>query len=111
MVRPSASLHPAVGARPLIESATVLLLRDGQQGLEVLISLRAAASSFVPGMYVFPGGRVDADDAAWLDVWQPLIPAAARPVLQPGQVLPCAHPAAAPAPKTASHLVWPQSNS
>ena len=76
MVRPSASLHPAVGARPLIESATVLLLRDGQQGLEVLISLRAAASSFVPGMYVFPGGRVDADDAAWLDVWQPLFPAA-----------------------------------
>ena len=45
MVRPSASLHPTVGARPLIESATVLLLRDGQQGLEVLISLRAAAST------------------------------------------------------------------
>jgi 8-oxo-dGTP pyrophosphatase MutT (NUDIX family) len=44
-------------------AATVLLLRDGTVGLEVLMITRHAASSFAAGALVFPGGRVDAADA------------------------------------------------
>jgi glyoxylase-like metal-dependent hydrolase (beta-lactamase superfamily II)/8-oxo-dGTP pyrophosphatase MutT (NUDIX family) len=42
----------------------MLLLRDGGQGMEVLMTRRSATASFVPGAYVFPGGAVDAADAA-----------------------------------------------
>ncbi len=63
MVRPSQLLYPhreAVATRP---AATVLLLRDGERGLEVLMTRRSTAASFAPGAYVFPGGAIDADDA------------------------------------------------
>lgn len=43
-------------------AATVVLARDGQAGLEVLLLRRHRSSGFVPGAYVFPGGRVDATD-------------------------------------------------
>jgi 8-oxo-dGTP pyrophosphatase MutT (NUDIX family) len=46
-------------ARP---AATVVLVRDGDTGLEVLLLERSTVGAF-PGMWVFPGGRVDADDA------------------------------------------------
>ena len=64
MVRPTQLLHvqrePAL-PRP---AATVLLLRDSPRGLEVLMTRRSATASFAPGAYVFPGGGVDALDAA-----------------------------------------------
>ncbi|HWI26331.1 MAG TPA: NUDIX hydrolase [Stellaceae bacterium] len=44
-------------------AATVLLLRDGDAGLEVLMVTRNVASDFASGALVFPGGRVDAADA------------------------------------------------
>jgi 8-oxo-dGTP pyrophosphatase MutT (NUDIX family) len=44
-------------------AATVVLARDGDAGLEVLLLRRARSSGFVPGAYVFPGGRVDEQDA------------------------------------------------
>lgn len=50
-----------VAPRP---AATVLLLRDGDAGLEVLMTRRSANASFVPGAYVFPGGALDAADAS-----------------------------------------------
>lgn len=53
---------PARPAWP-IPAATVALLRDGDAGLEVLLLQRAAHAGFVPGAYVFPGGRVDRSDA------------------------------------------------
>jgi 8-oxo-dGTP pyrophosphatase MutT (NUDIX family) len=43
-------------------ASTVLLLRDGRQGLEVLMVTRNVASDFASGALVFPGGRVDAAD-------------------------------------------------
>lgn len=46
-------------ARP---AATVVLVRDGAQAPEVLLLRRHRASGFVPGAYVFPGGRVDPGD-------------------------------------------------
>jgi 8-oxo-dGTP pyrophosphatase MutT (NUDIX family) len=45
-------------------AATVLLVRDGAAGLEVLMVTRNVASDFASGALVFPGGRVDAADAA-----------------------------------------------
>jgi len=44
----------------------VLLLRDVPDGggLEVLMTRRSATASFAPGAYVFPGGGIDALDAA-----------------------------------------------
>lgn len=40
-----------------------MLLRDADPGLEVLLLRRSTRAGFVPDMYVFPGGRVDASDA------------------------------------------------
>jgi 8-oxo-dGTP pyrophosphatase MutT (NUDIX family) len=44
-------------------AATLILLRDGARGLEVLIGRRGAGARFMPGRYVFPGGRVMSSDA------------------------------------------------
>jgi 8-oxo-dGTP pyrophosphatase MutT (NUDIX family) len=43
-------------------AATVLLVRDGSAGIEVLMVTRNVASDFASGALVFPGGRVDAAD-------------------------------------------------
>lgn len=63
MPRPSQQLHPHREPAPARLAATVLLLRDGAKGLEVLMTRRSNVASFVPGAYVFPGGGVDAADA------------------------------------------------
>lgn len=44
-------------------AATVVLLRDRPGEIEVLLLGRNRRVGFVPGAYVFPGGRVDAGDA------------------------------------------------
>lgn len=44
-------------------AATVVLLRPGPEGPEALLLRRSRSAGFVPGAYVFPGGRVDRDDA------------------------------------------------
>jgi len=44
-------------------AATVVLVRSGRVGQEVLLTRRPASMAFAPDMSVFPGGRVDADDA------------------------------------------------
>jgi 8-oxo-dGTP pyrophosphatase MutT (NUDIX family) len=44
-------------------AATIVLLRESGNGLEVLLLRRVRSSGFVPGAWVFPGGRVDRDDA------------------------------------------------
>src|SRR5262245_14433522 len=63
MVRASQLLHPQRAPAIPRPAATVLLLRDGPQGLEVLMTRRSASASFAPGAYVFPGGVIDAGDA------------------------------------------------
>jgi 8-oxo-dGTP pyrophosphatase MutT (NUDIX family) len=47
----------------LRDAATVILLRDTEQGLEVFLQRRVAAMAFAAGMTVFPGGGVDERDA------------------------------------------------
>jgi 8-oxo-dGTP pyrophosphatase MutT (NUDIX family) len=44
------------------DAATVMLVRDGIEGLEVFMLLRNLNSDFVGGAYVFPGGGVDGQD-------------------------------------------------
>lgn len=63
MPRPSQQLHPHRDPAPLRPAATVLLLRDTAQGIEVLMTRRSMTASFAPGAYVFPGGGIDATDA------------------------------------------------
>ena len=43
-------------------SATLILLREGRTGLEVLLLKRSPSSGFIPGAWVFPGGTVDLTD-------------------------------------------------
>lgn len=44
------------------QAATVILLRDGTNALEVLLVRRTPEAKFMGGVWVFPGGAVDADD-------------------------------------------------
>lgn len=50
----------------IYEAATVILLRDGAQGLETLMLRRNSKLAFAGGMWVFPGGRVDPEDRTGL---------------------------------------------
>jgi glyoxylase-like metal-dependent hydrolase (beta-lactamase superfamily II)/8-oxo-dGTP pyrophosphatase MutT (NUDIX family) len=63
MARQSQLLYPQREPAPLRPAATVLLLRDGPDGIEVLMTRRSMTASFAPGAYVFPGGGIDATDA------------------------------------------------
>jgi 8-oxo-dGTP pyrophosphatase MutT (NUDIX family) len=47
---------------PVHPAATVVLVREGEDGLEVLLVQRNQALAHMGGMWVFPGGRVDAAD-------------------------------------------------
>ena len=47
---------------PVSPAATVMLLRDGADGLEVFMLQRTLSAAFARGQYVFPGGRVDDAD-------------------------------------------------
>ncbi|HBX73628.1 MAG TPA: hypothetical protein DEG86_11640, partial [Halieaceae bacterium] len=52
--------EPAVvPARP---ASTVVLLRDGPEGLETLLLKRNKALLFAGGYWVFPGGALEASD-------------------------------------------------
>jgi 8-oxo-dGTP pyrophosphatase MutT (NUDIX family) len=47
---------------PALPSASILIVRDGPSGLEVLMMERAKTMRFAPGAFVFPGGKVDSED-------------------------------------------------
>jgi 8-oxo-dGTP pyrophosphatase MutT (NUDIX family) len=52
------------GPTPIVvrDAATVMLVRDGADGMEVFMLRRNLNSDFVGGAYVFPGGAVDEED-------------------------------------------------
>ncbi len=61
--------HPASGeeynpgpATPARQAATVILLRGGAERLEVLLVRRTPQARFMGGVWVFPGGAVDAGE-------------------------------------------------
>ena len=45
------------------DASTVVVVRDGADGLEAYLLRRHQSMKFAPGMYVFPGGGVDEADA------------------------------------------------
>ena len=63
MPRTSQLLYTQREPAPTRPAATLLLLRDSAQGIEVLMTRRSMTASFAPGAYVFPGGGIDAADA------------------------------------------------
>ncbi len=50
------------GAPDAVPAATVILLRDGPEGVETLMLRRDSRLVFAGGAWVFPGGRVDPAD-------------------------------------------------
>jgi 8-oxo-dGTP pyrophosphatase MutT (NUDIX family) len=53
---------PQQRAQP-IPAATVAFVRDAERGIEVYLSRRPSHFRYYPGAFVFPGGRVDLEDA------------------------------------------------
>src|SRR5438270_7138335 len=67
--RPPADERPAPGeeynpgpATTPRQAATVILLRGGDESLEVLLVRRTPKARFMGGVWVFPGGAVDAEE-------------------------------------------------
>src|SRR4029077_12055380 len=58
---PGEDYNPGAATRPR-QAATVILLRGGADALEVLLVRRTPEAKFMGGVWVFPGGAVDADD-------------------------------------------------
>lgn len=65
-------------------AATVVLVRDGDHGLEVLLARRSSQLAFHGGAWVFPGGRIDPADYAGVpgDVFAAAQRAAAREAME-----------------------------
>ena len=61
MSSPSPAMKAPAPPKP---SATVLIVRDGTTGLEVFMLVRNRMVDFASGALVFPGGKVDAQDAS-----------------------------------------------
>jgi 8-oxo-dGTP pyrophosphatase MutT (NUDIX family) len=68
-----------VEAKP---AATVVVLRDGEAGLETLLLRRSSKLAFHGGAWVFPGGRID--DGDWHD-GDDILRAAARAAVREAQ--------------------------
>ncbi|WP_309132776.1 NUDIX hydrolase [Brevibacterium sp.] len=59
---------------PIRPAVSVLMVRDGENGLEVFVQHRVSTMDFAAGVVVFPGGRVDPSDetrAASIEVRDP----------------------------------------
>jgi len=69
-----------VPARP---AATVVILRDGSQGIEAFMVERHREIDFASGALVFPGGKVDTEDSdpAWAELAAEASPAPNRAFL------------------------------
>jgi 8-oxo-dGTP pyrophosphatase MutT (NUDIX family) len=52
------------------EAAAAVVLRDGPGGLEVVMARRSMRTRFLPGFWVFPGGRVDPGDVPRPERWR-----------------------------------------
>lgn len=52
---------PVVEPNPAVPAATVVLVRDGEEGIETLMLHRSSKVAF-GGMWTFPGGKIEASD-------------------------------------------------
>src|SRR2546430_7435309 len=58
---PGEEYNPGAPTQPR-QAASVILLRGGAQALEVLLVQRTPQARFMGGVWVFPGGAVDAEE-------------------------------------------------
>ncbi|HPR44888.1 MAG TPA: NUDIX hydrolase [Ottowia sp.] len=88
-------LNQATIDTPPRDAASIVMIRDGAAGLEVLLVRRHVQTAVLGGACVFPGGKVDADDSspavqARLDRTPAELHARlAEPDLSPGQAAAC----------------------
>ena len=63
--------HPKQQAQPILAS-TIMPIRDTEKGLQVFMAVRSQKASFFPGAWVFPGGKIEEDDAPhlWDNLYQ-----------------------------------------
>ncbi|MFI5429234.1 NUDIX hydrolase [Aeromicrobium sp. UC242_57] len=61
-LRESAGNPPVTPVEPR-QAATIVVVRDGAEGLEAYLMRRQASMAFAAGMYVFPGGGLMATDS------------------------------------------------
>lgn len=66
-----------------IDAATVILLRDSQQGLEVLLLCRGKSRTVMNKAWVFPGGKLDDEDYASSSLQESLPAPAAQLLNEP----------------------------
>jgi 8-oxo-dGTP pyrophosphatase MutT (NUDIX family) len=64
MTDPSKTTAPLQTPAAPRASATVMIVRDGAKGLEIFMVARDRQVDMATGAVIFPGGKVDADDAA-----------------------------------------------
>jgi len=76
-------------------AATVVLLRDGSQGLSVYLLRRQTSMAFAGGMCVFPGGGVDERDFDTSVAWAGPTPAEWAERLHTDEPTARAHPVVA----------------
>ena len=48
--------------KPVKPAATIMLARDTEDGIEVLLLKRNKALKFAAGLWVFPGGKIEPDE-------------------------------------------------
>jgi 8-oxo-dGTP pyrophosphatase MutT (NUDIX family) len=65
---------PSFDSVPAVDASTVIVVRDGTDGIEVLMLERHIDSDFVGGAYVFPGGKTDASDLLHPSLWSGIDP-------------------------------------
>src|SRR6266571_1353377 len=65
---PGEQYNPGAPTTPR-QAATVILLRGGADALEVLLVRRSPRARFMGGVWVFPGGAVDADALVKFSRW------------------------------------------
>ena len=58
----SAAESQSNAEQPIRPAATVILVREAATSYEIFMLKRTSSAVFASGMYVFPGGKVDADD-------------------------------------------------
>ena len=95
MVARARAWRPGAQSAPAAPAASVILLRDGPDGLETYLLHRHARMSFAASMVVFPGGKVDPVDRQQPD---PILSCAVRETeeetgvrLAPGELQPWAY--------------------
>jgi 8-oxo-dGTP pyrophosphatase MutT (NUDIX family) len=71
MPEPVLDLDPSRAEVPPRDASTLIVVREGRDGVEVFCVERHPKSGFLGGAIVFPGGKVDPDDAS--PEWEPVI--------------------------------------